>query len=67
MGNQFRVLNDYATDDSHLAAAVDTWINESTALVAQFSEFSRMPTTAAALEAIANHVGRLPGRKISFG
>ena len=47
------------TGDSDL----DTWLNNKNALLADNAIQSRVDATVAAMEAIANHIGRLPGRK----
>jgi len=42
---------------------VDAWMNESSGMIADRAIVDRASKTAAALEAIGNHVARLPGRK----
>lgn len=42
---------------------MDQWINDSNAYVADYYLEDRVNRTVAAMEAIANHIGRVPGRK----
>ncbi len=44
-------------------ADMDKWLNNKNALIADNAIQSRVTATVAAMEAIANHIGRLPGRK----
>jgi VWFA-related protein len=41
----------------------DAWMNESSGMIADRAIIDRAARTAAALEAICNHIARLPGRK----
>jgi len=47
------------TEDSDM----DRWLNDRNALIADLNIAQRVRTTVAAMEAIANHIGRIPGRK----
>ncbi len=42
---------------------VDSWLNDSAGIVSDIAIANRVTITAAALEAIAQHIARLPGRK----
>ena len=42
---------------------LDAWLNESSGMIADRAIVDRASRTAAALEAIGNHIARLPGRK----
>jgi VWFA-related protein len=42
---------------------LDAWMNESSGMIADRAIIDRASKTAAALEAIGNHIARLPGRK----
>jgi VWFA-related protein len=65
----------YSGENSHSLAAssatgadtgefvLDSWLNDSAGMAADRAFADRAHTTADALEAIANHIARLPGRK----
>jgi VWFA-related protein len=58
----------YVNDTEPDAAAsgeetMDKWLNDKNALLADNAIEKRVAATVGAMEAIANHVGRLPGRK----
>jgi VWFA-related protein len=44
-------------------ADMDKWLNNKNALLADNAIQNRVTTTVAAMETIANHIGRVPGRK----
>jgi VWFA-related protein len=51
------------TSSDPFGTDIDTVLNEVNALIADLAIINRVKITVAAMEAIANHIGRLPGRK----
>jgi VWFA-related protein len=50
-------------DDPNGAYSMDKWLNDKNALMADMAIQKRVRATVGAMEAIANHIGHLPGRK----
>lgn len=58
------LLADSAPDPAGTEDAdIDRWLNDRNALIADLNIVQRVRTTVAAMVAIANHIGRIPGRK----
>lgn len=56
--------NDSEPDPSNTSSGdLDKWLNDKNALIADTAIENRVQSTVGAMEAIANHIGRLPGRK----
>lgn len=51
------------TDSGDTSGDMDKWLNDKNALMADYAIQTRVRATVSAMEAIANHIGRLPGRK----
>jgi VWFA-related protein len=63
-GENLPTLEDSTPDPANTEDAdIDRWLNDRNALIADLNIASRVRTTVYALEAIANHIGRVPGRK----